>query len=342
MTASGSIVRSARRGRVVALTGACSFLGTNLIHLLEDDEAVARVVAIDTRRPPRLGHKTRHYHVDLTLRGATDRVAEILAADGVETLVHLAFLSSPTPAASFSHELESIGTLQLLQGASQTTLAQLILASQTWLYGAQPDNPSHLDETRALRAPAGEPFFADKIAAEQAASRFGEQHPETCVTVLRSAPIVGATVHNFMTRYLEQRVKVTLLGFDPLLQFVHEVDVVAAFKAAIDRAVHGTFNIVGDHVLPLSKVLARVGGTTLPLPHPAAQPLVATMWAGKLGPWPPGFVPFLRYPCVGDGLRAAEELDFVAACTSEEALADFVRARELRQRRPRRASEANP
>jgi UDP-glucose 4-epimerase len=50
------------------------------------------------------------------------------------------------------------------------------------------------------------------------------------VTVLRLAPILGPTVNNYLTRYLGRRVVPTLMGFDPLMQFLHEVDALAAFK----------------------------------------------------------------------------------------------------------------
>jgi UDP-glucose 4-epimerase len=53
-------------GAVVAITGATSFLGRNLLTLLEDDERVARVIAIDVKPPRRAGRKTNAYTVDFT------------------------------------------------------------------------------------------------------------------------------------------------------------------------------------------------------------------------------------------------------------------------------------
>src|SRR5690349_3359947 len=95
-----------RPRRVVALTGASSFLGSNLIGLLEEDERIGRIVAIDVKSPSTAGKKTRSYEVDFTQPTAEARLAEILAAERTETLVHLAFLSSPSHAAAWAHELE--------------------------------------------------------------------------------------------------------------------------------------------------------------------------------------------------------------------------------------------
>ncbi len=328
-----SIVKPPPRGRTVALSGACSFLGRNLVDVLESDESVSRIVAIDIERPITGGSKTRFYEVDLTLPSADERIAEILAAESVDTLVHLAFLATPTHATAWAHELESVGTMHVLNGARQAPPKSLVLRSHTFLYGATAKNPNFLAESDGLEAPADEPFFADKIAAEREVARFAEAHPETTVTVLRTAPLVGPTASNFMTRYLSRRRMVTLMGFDPLWQFVHEVDALAAFKLAVDRRVSGTFNIVGDGVLPLSKVVRLTGNTTLPIPHPMARPTVATLWATQLSSWPPAFVPYLRYVCVASGELARERLGFYPACTTEEALLDFISAQRLRDAR---------
>src|SRR5262249_13949081 len=168
--------------------------------------------------------KTRMYEVDLTAPSSKERVAEILAADKVDTLVHLAFLSSPTAAVAWAHELESVGTMHLLNAARQVSLRKLVLWSQTILYGAHPTNPNFLTERHLLRADPEEPFFADKMAAEREVNAFGAKSKGSIVTVLRTAPIVGPTVRNYVTRYLAGRIALTLLGFDPLSQFVHEVD----------------------------------------------------------------------------------------------------------------------
>ena len=82
----------------------------------------------------------------------------------MDTLLHLAFLSSPTHASAWAHELESVGTMHVLNAARRVTLRKLILWSQTILYGAHPTNPNFLTERHPLRADAEDPFFADKIA----------------------------------------------------------------------------------------------------------------------------------------------------------------------------------
>jgi UDP-glucose 4-epimerase len=318
------------KGRVVALTGASSFLGKNLVGLLEEDPRTERIIAVDVKAPDTSGPKTRMYPVDLTAPASEERVAEILAAERVDTFLHLAFLSSPTHAGAWAHELESVGTMHVLNAARRVSLRKLVVWSQTILYGAHPTNPNFLSERHPLRADAQEAFFADKMEVEREAAIYATKAKGTVVTVLRTAPIVGPTVHNYITRYLAERVIITLLGFDPLWQFVHEVDAIAAFKLAIDRDFPGVFNIVGEGVLPISKVIKLAGRVSLPLFHPLAETMMAAAWAAQAAYAPPGFLRYLRYLCIADGEKAAREMGFRPAYTTREALLDYIGAQRLR------------
>lgn len=326
--APSSLVRPG--GKVVAVTGAASFLGTNLVGLLEEDEGVSRIVAIDIKPPQTASRKTRFYEVDFTQPTAEARLSEIFAAERTDTLVHLAFLSSPSHGTVIAHELESVGTRHVLVAARHARLRKIVMWSQTILYGAHPSNPNFLTEKHTLRAPTSEPFFADKIEAEAEVSRFASKVPGAIVTVLRTAPILGPTIHNYVTRYLSRKVVPTMMGFDPLMQFVHEVDAIAAFKLAIDRDHPGIFNIVADGVLPLSTVVKLSGRLAVPVPHPLAQTLGAALWLAHLTEAPPTFMTHLRFLCVADGAKAKEKMGFRPAYTTREAVLDFTSAQRLR------------
>jgi UDP-glucose 4-epimerase len=326
---SSRLVRPGRARKTVAITGAASFLGRNLVGLLEEDDRIGRIVAIDLASPSTAGQKTRAYEVDLTQPTAEERTSEILSAERTDCVVHLAFLGSPTHARAWAHELESVGTMRLLNAARQASVRKLVFWSQTLLYGAHPINPNFLAERQPLRAPMTESFFADKIEAEAEANRFA-QRTGNIVTVLRTAPVLGPTVKNYLSKYLARRLIPTMMGFDPLWQFLHEADAIAAFKLAILNDVAGTFNIVGDGVLPLSTVIKLAGRVAVPIPHLLFPALASALWMAQLSEAPPAFLDYLRYVCVADGEKAATEMGFRAAYTTREALIDYTSAQRLR------------
>jgi UDP-glucose 4-epimerase len=314
---------------VVVVTGADSFLGRNIIGLLEQDARVARIVALDTRSPSTAGAKTRFYEFDISQPSSEERMAEVFTAERVGTVVHVAFLATPSHASAWAHEFESVGTMHVLNGARHAKVRKLVQWSQTLLYGARPSNPNYLTEDHGLQARSDTGFFQDKIEAEAQARRFAEQ-ANTVVTILRTAPIVGPTVTNYVTHYLSHRLVPTLMGFDPLVQFVHEVDAVAAFKLAIDRDVPGTFNIVGRGVLALQTAIRLAGRLAVPIPQPLLAPIIDALWVSQLCEVPASFLDYLRYLCVADDERAASVLGLRCTHTTREALLDFAAAQQLR------------
>jgi UDP-glucose 4-epimerase len=316
---------------VVAVTGAASFLGTNLIGVLEAEAQPQRILALDTKPPETAGAKTRVYELNLTSEAAEERLAEVFAAEEVDTVVHLAFLPSPTHASSYSHELESVGTMHLLNACRRTRVKKLVMWSQSLLYGAHPTNPNFLSEKHPLRARRTEPFFADKIEAESEALRFGKPGQGRTVTILRTAPIVGPTVDNFVTRYLSHKLVPTVLGFDPLWQFLHEADAIAAFRLAVVRDTPGVFNITPEGVLPLGTAIRLAGRQALPLPRALAGSMVGALWIAQVAEAPPSFFDYLQYVCVADGNLAHRVMGFRPLYTSREALIDFANAQHLRE-----------
>ncbi len=321
------------RGRAVAVTGASTFLGRNLIGLLEEDDTVGRIVVLDLKNPTSAGPKTVFYEVDLTQNAVESRIAEILHADQVDTVVHLAFAANPTQATAWAHELESVGTMHLLSACRKHRLRKLVVRSTVLVYGPHPGNPNFLTEDHALHGLSGSHFVDDKIEVEQQARAFGEEQSGCCVMVLRFAPILGPTMDNYVARWLSRRLVPTVMGHDPLVQFLHEVDAVAALKLAVDRDVAGAFNIVGEGVLPISTVVKLAGRIGLPLPYPLFRRLAALLWVAQLSEAPPAFVAALRYLCVADGVHARRALGFRAVYSSRDAVLDFEGALRLREAR---------
>lgn len=311
-------------GETVAVTGACSFLGQELLKRLETDRRYGRVIALDVRVPEAPLDKTEFRRIDLTLPTIDADLAELLRDEKVDTVVHAAFLSYPTHATAWAHELEDIGTMHLLNACAVSKPKRVFLVSTTMVYGANAENPNFLTEDHPLRGVARSRFVNDKVKAEQQVQRFAEEQPDVAVASLRFAPLLGPTVTNFFTRFFSRPVAPVLMGYDPLMQFVHESDAVRALELALDRGVTGAFNIVGDGVLPYTTILALMGKVAVPMPRFLAYSLSKALWATQIFDSPPNFLDYLRFLCVADGAKAREQLGFVPQHDIKRTILDFL------------------
>jgi UDP-glucose 4-epimerase len=314
-----------QKNLTVAITGANGSLGRLVVASLLENDAVGTVVALDLA-PPELKHpKLLFEALDLTRPTADRELAKVLAEQKADRFLHLAFFSSQIRNAVYAHEVEALGTVHVLSACVEAGVPHLVMSSTTTVYGASPQNPNFLGETHPLVANSRSRFVADKVEAEQQVRRFRAKKPGLAATVLRFAPTVGPTIENPFTRYLSRRLAPTVLGYDPLLQFLHEEDAVAATVAVTLAPRPGTFNIVGRGVLPLSLVLRLLGASALPLPHPWAKGALRALGAVGVVSMPPTLIDYVRYLWVADGRLAEKELSFRPRYSSREALLAFAR-----------------
>src|SRR5262249_10053801 len=192
------------------------FRGPGAYERLRGDRRFYKVVAIDIRKPSFPLTKTQFHKVDLTLPTADAEIAAILKREQVETFVHAAFLSSPTHNSAWAHEFENIGTVHVLNAASESAIRKFILWSGTVVYGAHPLNPNFLTEEHELRGHPRSRFINDKLEAERETQKFVREHREVIVTVLRTAPILGPRIRNYVTRFFARPIAPMLMGYDPL------------------------------------------------------------------------------------------------------------------------------
>ena len=148
----------------VVVTGGAGFIGANLCRALAAKERVDEVIAFDDLST---GFRSNLADVDATLVEATflDRDAIDTAVEGAAAVVHLgARPSVPRSVADpvASHEANATGTLNVLEAARAAGGAQVIVASSSSVYGANPTLPKHEDlATRPMS-----PYAASKLATE--------------------------------------------------------------------------------------------------------------------------------------------------------------------------------
>jgi UDP-glucose 4-epimerase len=311
----------------VAITGTASFLGSRLLRRLVEKHGGDQVVAVDITPPPAALLGVRFRELDLTEPAADQRLLEALEEEAVETVVHMAFFTTPRRDTTYAHELESIGTLGALAASAAAGVKRFVLRSFTAVYGARGENPSFLTEDRPLLPNPRLGWVRDKLEAEQHAASFARRYPQMAITVLRFAPLFGPRVRNFYTRIFDKRVVPVLMGYDPLVQLLHPDDAVEAAELAVDRAPKGAFNVVPRSSIPLVSAIHLAEKIPVSVPHPAASLVSDLLFSMGLAEASGSFVDYARFPFVADGEKAARELGFKARHGSREALSEYLRYR---------------
>jgi UDP-glucose 4-epimerase len=192
-------------------------------------------------------------------------------------------------------------------------------------YGAHHSSPGLLTEHHPLRGAPGCRWLEDQVDVENQLLSFATSHLETTVTVLRFAPLLGPAVDNFWSRRFASPVIHTLLGFDPLMQFLHEEDALHALRQAITARTAGAFNIVPGDAIPMSRALQLLGRRSLPLPPFTSRRLIGLLHRAQLISTPPELIDYLRHGWVADGQLAASQLGFLPSHGSADAVRALTR-----------------
>jgi UDP-glucose 4-epimerase len=95
----------------------------------------------------------------------------------------------------------------------------------------------------------------------------------------------------------------TILGFNPMTQFIHEADVAEAIALALKVGTRGVFNVVGPGAVPLKVAIRESGGTPIPIPETLARIGFGMLFRFGLSPLPPGTIDFAKYASTVDGSR---------------------------------------
>lgn len=89
----------------------------------------------------------------------------------------------------------------------------------------------------------------------------------------------------------------TLLGYDPMMQFIHERDCARAIQMAVESDKWGVYNLAGEGAVPYGEAIRLAGGRPVPIPHLLAYPLIGSLSRMRLV-FPKHLMDYFRYPTV--------------------------------------------
>lgn len=307
--------------RIVLVTGVAGYWGSRVAQRLLDEPGL-HVIGLDAEAPVDELDGLDFVRADIR----NPLLADLLRSEEVDTVCHLGFQEKVRHSeAAFDYNV--MGTMKVIGAAAESGVRQLVWKSSTLVYGAKPDNPGFLKEDAELRGSRRNAITRYRLEIESFLNGYRRQAPEMDLAVLRFAHIVGPDAASSLSRYLQLPLAPVLLGFDPMLQVIHEDDAVEALAQAVLTGANGSINVAAEPPLPLLRILGLAGKLPLPVLHPLA-------YRSRLRSFYPIEPDYLRYRCVADLTAMQEALGFTPQYSSDEAIEAMAEHRRIKQYQP--------
>jgi UDP-glucose 4-epimerase len=305
-----------RRKQLAVITGVSGRIGQLLARRLHRREGV-RVIGIDRRTFSRKPSDLEHLRIDIRRKACED----LFRTHRVDVIYHLGLMHDPRQGTSEHHTWNILGTQQILEFAQRYEVSKVVILSTADVYGPQADNPAFIGEDAPLMGARRFASMRDLIAVDMYAQSYFWKFPEIETVVLRPVHILGG-VKNAVSNYLRLPRIPVLMGYDPMIQVLHEEDAVSAIEAAAKPGVRGVFNIAGPDAAPLRSLLQLSGKPLLELPHLLLPGVVNRLFQLRFADFPAAELDYIRYAATVDGGRARDVLRF----RHRYSAADAVRA----------------
>jgi UDP-glucose 4-epimerase len=279
------------------------------------------VLGIDRRSWDGAPAAIQQLQVDIRKRAAED-VFRKHRPDGV---IHMATVTHLTERSEDRYRINLQGTRAVFDHAAAYGARAVVFVGRHTYYGASAEAPLYHREDDPPMALQSFAELADLVAADLYAGSALWRLPQLRTAVLRLCYTLGPARTGTLAAFLAGPRVPTVLGFDPLYQFVHEKDAAAAVCVALEKQLHGVYNVAGPPPVPLSLVVQLAGRRQIPVPEPLFR------WAlGRFGlpRLPPGAVEHVKYPIVIDPAAFKAQTGFTHQYDEDRTLSEFRYGRE--------------
>jgi UDP-glucose 4-epimerase len=291
-------------------------MGSHRVLIVGVSSAIARLVATRLKES---GHEV----AGIDRRSWKDAPIEVFehdirkrAAEDVfrkmrpHVVVHMGTVTSLVMPGEERYRINLGGTRAVFDHCRAYGVEHCIFVGRHTYYGAAADSPLYHTEDEPPMALSTFPELADLVAADLYAGTALWRFPELTTSVLRACYSLGPSGHGTLGTFLKGARVPTLLGYDPLFQFMHESDVASAILLTIEKRIRGVFNVVGPPPVPLSIIVHQTGRHALALPE-----FVYAFALGRFGlpKLPAGALSHIKYPVIADGSAYRAATDFVHA-----------------------------
>ncbi len=274
------------------------------------------MIGLDRRPWPTAPRGIEVLRLDVRKRGAED----VFRTRRPDVVVHMATVTSLVMRGEERYRLNLDGTRAVFEHSERHGVKHVIFVGRHTYYGTGPDSPLFHTEDEPPIGLASFPELVDLVAADLYAATALWRIPTLTTTVLRMCYTLGPTGHGTLAGFLRGRRVPTVMGFDPLFQFMHEHDAVDAITTAVRTRPRGVFNVAGPQPLPLSFLIRAVGRTPVPVPEPLLEAVMGRFGLPEL---PSGALGHIKYPVVVDGSAFRRATGFAHRIDEDRAMREY-------------------
>lgn len=314
--------------KTVLVTGATTPVGHALVKALLEEGHTVLAIAVEHRWPFE-HHRELHYErVDLT---RARHIRELLFGTArdmkVEAIIHSAHHRRATDRGRKIRALNVESTRQLVHLAERhPTITRFVYRSYADVYRISPELPQLIGEDHPLELGSWlSQVIRDRVEADlSVCTTMGMG--TLSIAVLRCAEICARNSGSQLHDYLQSRICLRPMGYDPMLDVLSIDDAVTAQLLALSSDAQGIFNIGGRDVLPLSAAIGAAGKREVAVPGPALGPLyrMRTLTRGSEFSYGSNRYRF-HFSGVLDGRRAKEVLGYVPSHPIDWPVPTYVR-----------------
>ncbi|MDR7330655.1 NAD-dependent epimerase/dehydratase family protein [Corynebacterium guangdongense] len=335
----------------IAVVGATGNAGTAVLRAAHRHPEITEVVGIARRLPDQSIEpydQAEWRSIDIAAGTGEDEAVAALteAFQGVDAVIHLAWLVQPNNRRELLRRVNVEGTRRVAEAAAAAGVGQLVVASSVGAYS--PDEarkqllddgsePPRRDESFPTEGIDTSHYSVDKASQEDVLDAFEDAHPEVTVTRLRPALLFQSDAASEIQRYFlgssvpPQMLAPKSLPTLPLpaglrLQALHTQDVGEAYVAAVVAKRPGAFNVCADDVLG-PKELAGIltsSGRYFELPPGIVRAALVAGHASGVVPADAGWLDMGMQVPLMDNARAKSELGWAPTHTAAEALTELL------------------
>ncbi len=262
-----------------------------------------QVIGIDVRPWAGAPQDIEVHLLDIRKRAAED----VFRKCRPEGVIHMATVTHLRHQSEDRYRINLHGTRAVFDHCHRYSAKRAVFVGRHTYYGAAHDEPLYHKEDDPPNAVTSFPELADLVAADLYAGSALWRFPELSTAVLRICYTLGPSRSGTLANFLRGPRVPSVLGFDPLFQFMHEQGVAEASCLGLEPNVCGVYNVSGPPPVPLSLLIANTGRRRIPVPESLFRFVLGRL--GLPSP-PPGAIKHLKYPVVMDSTAFAKLTGF--------------------------------